>query len=303
MRAGYGKILYIHGLKELSAPFGEFNMQVKDIMTTDVICAEVPGRSEDALNLIINHNVTGLPVIKKGEKTLIGIISKTDFSRNPDEGQLALLMTKNVITTTPDADIKDVVKTLLVAGVKRLPVIDENNNILGIVTSEDLVWKAVSKLSSEDKVENYMMKSFTAVWKDSPLKVASEIMRLSGSRALLILDSDAKLYGVLTDTDLLKAAQLTETTKKSEMSGGTEGDSWGWDSKNIIYITKRRLEVPDKTVGEVIPEKVITATKRTKITDSAKKMAAARIELVPVIDGEGSIVGILRDVDLLRALK
>lgn len=278
-------------------------MQVKDVMTTEVICVEVPGRSEDALNLIIKHNVTGLPVIKKGTKELVGIISKTDFARNPDEGQLALLMTKEAITTTPETEIKDAVKTLLVAGIKRLPVVDGDNNLMGIVTSEDLVWKAVPNQKSEDKVVKYMMKSFTAVWKDTPLKVASEIMRLSGSRALLVLDSNAKLYSVLTDTDLLKVAQLTESTKKSEMSGGTEGDSWGWDSKNIIYITKRRLEVPDKTVGDVVVEKVITATKRTKITDCARKMAAARIELVPVIDGEGNIVGVVRDVDLLRALK
>ena len=278
-------------------------MLVKDVMTTDVICSEVPGRSEDALNLIIKHNVTGLPVIKKGGKELVGIISKTDFARNPDEGQLALLMTKNVITTKADVDVREAVKTLLVAGIKRLPVVDEDNNIVGIVTSEDLVWKAVSQLDTDEKVVNYMMKSFTAVWKDTPLKVASEIMRLSDSRALLVLDSNAKLYGVLTDTDLLKVAQLTESTRKSEMSGGTEGDSWGWDSKNIIYITKRKLEIPDKTVADVIPEKVITATKGTSIGECARKMSAARIELVPVIDGEGDIVGIVRDVDLLRALK
>ncbi|HDY74857.1 MAG TPA: CBS domain-containing protein, partial [Euryarchaeota archaeon] len=284
MRAVFGKILYIHRFKQNLLLLGIFNMQVKDIMTEEVICTEVPGRSDQALNLIIKHNVTGLPVIKKGTKELMGIVSKTDFSRNPDEGQLALLMTKNVITTTPDTDVKSAVKTLLVAGVKRLPVIDGEKNIVGIVTSEDLVWKAVSKLNTDEKVTGYMMKSFTAVWKDTPLKVASEIMRLSGSRALLVLDSNAKLYGVLTDTDMLRVAQLTESTKKSEMSGGTEGDSWGWDSKNIIYITKRRLEVPDKTVGDIISENVITATKGTKVADCAKKMSQARIELVPVID-------------------
>ncbi len=278
-------------------------MKVKEVMTTDVICAEVPGRSEDALNLIIKHNVTGLPVIKKGGKELIGIISKTDFAKNPDEGQLALLMTKDVITTSPDEEIGEVVKRLLVAGIKRMPVIDEEKNILGILTSEDLVWKAATRLDGEDKVLKYMVKSFTSVWMDTPLKVASEIMRLSGSRALLVLDSDAKLYGVLTDTDLLKVAQLTESTRKSELSTGTEGDSWGWDSKNIIYITKRRLEVPDKTVADIITENVITATKGSKVSDVAKKMADARIELVPIINAEGSIVGVVRDIDLLRALK
>jgi CBS domain-containing protein len=64
-------------VKLVFAPFGDIKMLVKDIMTKDVICAEVPARSEEALNLIIKHNVTGLPVIKKGTKNLMGIISKT----------------------------------------------------------------------------------------------------------------------------------------------------------------------------------------------------------------------------------
>ena len=245
-------------------------MKVKDIMTKDVICAEVPGKSEEALNLIIKHDISGLPVVKKNSKQLIGIVTRSDFTRNPDEGQLGVLMAKDVITTTPDTDIKEIAKIFSVAGFKRLPVID-GEYLVGIVTIEDIVWKAIPKMKIEDKVVKYMVKRFPSIWADTPVKVASEIMRLSHARALPVLDSDAKLIGIIADTDFLKILKMTESTKKSEMSGGTEGDAWGWDSKNIIYITTRTLEIPDIKVSDIIPEKVLTATKGTTVSELTKK--------------------------------
>jgi len=51
-------------------------MKVKDIMTKDVIYAEVPGTSASALELILKHNVSGLPVVKKGTKQLVGVVTR-----------------------------------------------------------------------------------------------------------------------------------------------------------------------------------------------------------------------------------
>jgi len=277
-------------------------MKVKDIMIKDVISAEVPGTGEAALKLIIEHDISGLPVVKKGTKKLAGIVTRSNFTKKSDENQLALLMTTDVITTTPDADIKDIAKTFSVAGVKRLPVV-KNDKLVGIVTTEDLVWKAISKMDNKDKIVKYMIKRFPCIWKDTPVKVASEIMRLSGAKALPVLDSDAKFYGIIEDSDFLKILKRIESTKKSEMSGGTEGDAWGWDSKNIVYITTRKLEIPDLMVSEIVSEKSVNATKGTTVSEVAKKMSKNRVEQVPITDAEGKIIGLVRDVDLLRVLR
>jgi len=277
-------------------------MKVKDIMIKDVISAEVPGTGEAALKLIIEHDISGLPVVKKGTKKLAGIVTRSNFTKKSDENQLALLMTTDVITTTPEADIKDIAKTFSVAGVKRLPVV-KNDKLVGIVTTEDLVWKAISKMDNKDKIVKYMIKRFPCIWKDTPVKVASEIMRLSGAKALPVLDSDAKFYGIIEDSDFLKILKRIESTKKSEMSGGTEGDAWGWDSKNIVYITTRKLEIPDLMVSEIVSEKSVNATKGTTVSEVAKKMSKNRVEQVPITDAEGKIIGLVRDVDLLRVLR
>jgi CBS domain-containing protein len=173
---------------------------------------------------------------------------------------------------------------------------------VGIITVSDIVRRAIAKMNIQSPVGKYMEENLTTIWEDTPLKVACEIMRLSGSMALPVLNSEGALVGIIDDTDILKAFELTESIEKSETSSGTEGDRWGWDSKSVIYITKKKLEIPDINVKELMVKSVITVTKRTPVSKCAKKMANAKIEQVPIIDAEGKLIGIVRDTDLLKAI-
>lgn len=270
-------------------------------MTKDVVCAEVPGSTAEALDLILKKNVSGVPVVKRGTKEVIGIVTRNDFSRNPEESQLALLMRRDVITIPLDADIKEACDIFLKKDFRRLPVV-KNNHLVGIITVSDIVRRAIAKMNIQSPVGKYMEENLTTIWEDTPLKVACEIMRLSGSMALPVLNSEGALVGIIDDTDILKAFELTESIEKSETSSGTEGDRWGWDSKSVIYITKKKLEIPDINVKELMVKSVITVTKRTPVSKCAKKMANAKIEQVPIIDAEGKLIGIVRDTDLLKAI-
>jgi CBS domain-containing protein len=278
-----------------------FGMKVKEIMTGDAVYAEVPGSATEALELIVKKGVSGLPVVKRGTKELLGIVTREDFSRTPEETQLALLMTQDVVTIAQNEDVKKAAEIFLNADFRRLPVV-ENGQLIGIMTVSDIVWRAIGKMGLDEPVEKLVSSNITAIWEETPLKVAFEILRLSKHRAVPVLDSDGRLSGMISDMDLLKGAQLTESTKKSEMSGSSEGEKWGWDSKNVIYITKKRLELPDKKVNEVMIKNVITATKKTSLSDCARKMAKNRVEQIPVIDAEGNMIGVVRDIALLRTL-
>ncbi|MEK6977294.1 MAG: CBS domain-containing protein [Candidatus Hydrothermarchaeota archaeon] len=275
-------------------------MKIEEIMTRDVLYAEVPGGTTEALDLIIKKNVSGLPVVKKGTKELIGVVTKDDFARRPDEGQLALLMTRSVVTIAPEADVLEATRIFLKKGFRRLPVA-KGKELIGIVSVSDIVWKAIAAMATEETIEKYVEERVAAVWEETPLRVAYMLMRLAGGRALSVLDSEGKLVGILADTDLLRVTQLTESTQKSEVSLGTEGDRWGWDSKNVMYITKKRLELPDLKVKDIMVKNVITATKKTSIPECAKKMARMKVEQIPVIDADGDIIGLVRDISLLRA--
>ncbi|MFQ5815595.1 MAG: CBS domain-containing protein [Candidatus Hydrothermarchaeaceae archaeon] len=276
-------------------------MKVKDIMTKEVIFTEAPGNASEALELIIKKKISGMPVVKRGTKELLGIITRDDFSKHPEETQVALLMTREAVTITPEADVKEAAQLILERGFRRMPVV-KNGGLVGIVTVMDLVGKALGAADVEDTVDEYLREDVTSIWENTPLKVAYEIMRLANVRALTVLDDKGKLVGILADTDLLKVSQVTESTEKSELSAATEGDRWSWDSKNVIYITKKTLELPDKVVKDIMTRDVISATKKTPVRETARKMARARVEQIPVIDAEGNIIGLVRDIDILRAL-
>lgn len=276
-------------------------MLVKDIMTQDVVYAEVPGNAGEALELIIKKNISGMPIVKRGTKELLGIVTRDDFSKHPEETQLALLMTRDVVTISPESDVKEAADVILKKGFRRIPVVKEGE-LAGLVTVRDLVGKAVGALETTDTVAKYMRENITALWEGTPLKVTYEVMRLANTRALPVLDDEGKLVGMVADTDLLKVTQLTESTAKSELSATTEGDKWGWDSKNVIYITKKTLELPNKSVKDIMIRDVISATKKTPVSECARKMARARVEQLPVINAEGNIIGLVRDIDLVRAL-
>jgi len=276
-------------------------VKVKDIMTEEVVYAEVPGSAADALRTILKKNLSGMPVVKRGTRKLLGVVSRDDFSRHPEETQLALLMTRDVVTVTPEDDIKDAARIFIEKGFRRLPVV-QDSELIGIISVIDIVGRAISKMPIKETIEKYMESGITVIWEETPLKVAYELMKLSGNHALPVLDSEAKLVGMVADVDLLSVAQIKESTKKSEMSGGTEGDKWGWDSKNVIYITTRKLELPDKKVKDVMIKNVITATRGTTVPECARRMSKYRVEQLPVIDAEGNIIGIIRDVNLLKTL-
>lgn len=275
-------------------------MKISDVMTKEVVFAEVPGDTTEALKLMLEKNVSGMPVVKRDSQEIVGVVTRNDFSRRPSETQLALLMTRGVTTITPDANIEDAVNIFLKKNFRRLPVVDDG--LVGVVTISDLVWRAVANTGSKASVEKYTKDTINVLWEETPAKIAFELMRLSGARALPVLDSDVNLVGMLGDVDVLKVSQRTESTKKSESSGGTEGDRWGWDSKNVVYITKKKLEIPDTPVKDLMVKKLVTATKKTTISKCAKTMAKARVEQVPIVDTEGKIIGIVRDVDLIKAL-
>ena len=67
-------------------------MKVEDVMSEELVVGYVPGTVKDALRTLAKHNVSGMPILKKGTKNVVGVLTRTDIFRNADEDQLALIM-------------------------------------------------------------------------------------------------------------------------------------------------------------------------------------------------------------------
>jgi CBS domain-containing protein len=276
-------------------------MQIKEIMSEEIHYIQVPGNRNHAMELMRKNKVSGLPVVKKGTKKLVGIITRSDLVENPDEEQLALIMTRNLITVAPNDNITDAAKKMIENDIRRVPVV-EKDELVGLVTASDLVNKALWKMDLTDPVENFILRNVPTTWERTPLNVAFEIMRYFNLKVLLALNKEGKLTGILTETDFLDESEVVSEQTVHNTSVGTEGDKWSWDSKNVLYVIKNHLKFSDKEVRDVVTTDLAIVTTKTPVKECANKMRQRNVEQMPVIDVEGELVGLIRASDLIKSI-
>ena len=276
-------------------------MLVNEIMAEDIYFVHVPGNRTNALEIMREKKVSGLPVVKNGTKELVGVLTRTDLVENPDEEQIALIMSRNIVTASPDDDIKDVAVKMIDNNIRRVPII-KDGELIGLVTASDLVNKALWKMDIQDPAENYMIQKIPTSWDGTPLNVAFEIMRYYKLKVLLGLNIDGKLSGILTETDFIEESEVVSERTVHNTSVGTEGDKWSWDSKSVLYVIKNHLKFSDKTIKDVANSDLVITTTKTSVKECANKMRQRNIEQIPVIDVEGDLVGLVRAVDLIKAI-
>ena len=277
-------------------------MLVKRVISKKVVSVSVPGSREKVLDLMRKENKAVLPVIKEDNNKLVGVVTRSDLINNPDEEQIAMLMSRNLIVASPDEDVKVVASRMIENDVRRVPVVNDDGELVGIITSFDIVSQALTKLEIDDAVEDYMITTVPTTWEKTPLNVAFESMKQFGLKSILALDDDAQLSGILTETDFIAESEIISERSEHSSTVGTEGDKWSWDSTSVLYIEKNHLKFTDKVVSDVAIGNVEVANSKTKVSDCAKKMKTLNIEQIPVIGVEGDLVGIVRASDLIKAL-
>jgi CBS domain-containing protein len=149
-------------------------MKARDVMTVRVITVEPDTSVRDIAKLLIEHKVSGVPVVEK-DGTLVGIVSEGDLMRRPESEtehhspwwlillltheqkvadymkthgrRAADVMTKRVITVQDDFTLEKVADTLQKHRIKRAPVM-QGEKMVGIVARADLLHGLIARQSS-----------------------------------------------------------------------------------------------------------------------------------------------------------
>ena len=201
-------------------------MLVKDYMTSDVVHVDIPGNRDDVLKILKRTGISGVPVLKN--KKLVGIITRKDLLRKPEETQLGLLMTSKPITIGPDTDLRDAARLLVTHRIRRLPVV-EDNKLVGLLSVADLIHAIAQMKIKEEIKESYTSTTF-ALWEDTPLPLVGRVMEISGVDAIPILNADSVLQGIISERDLIRNSSIEDSVGVSDFSNGTDDDEWTWES-------------------------------------------------------------------------
>ena len=141
----------------------------------------------------------------------------------------------------------------------------------------------------------------SVVWKGTPLKAALKALLLSNAMALPVIDDDGSLIGIIDETDLLKDSEIVRVMKTSELAVSSE-EEWILESHPVLLFEKSELQLPKKPVQELMTTELKLATPHMSVYEVANIMTQEHIEQLPVIKGEGEIIGLIRDIDLVKAI-
>lgn len=270
-------------------------------MTADVVCVEIPGNRDDVLRILKRTGISGVPVLKGGK--LVGIITRKNLLRNAEEMQLGLLMTPDPLTISPDADIRDAAAIMVEYNIRRLPVV-EDDELVGILSVSDLVG-AVAQMRIKDEIKDQYCVHTFALWEETPLPLVGRIMEISGFDAIPILNEESQLTGIISERDLIRHSSIEDTVQVSDFSNGTDDDEWTWESIRDMHTISygiSRVQLPDRPVKTAMIREVIAVPQNAEISECALKMKRARVDQLPVINGDKRLISMLFDKELVKVL-
>jgi len=143
----------------------------------DPITIEADATLGDAISLMSQFGISGIPVVKNGSKKLVGILTNRDVRFATDKKQpISELMTKKNLITAPANISKSEARQLLHKNkIERILIVDKNNNCLGLMTGKDLEKTKQFPFSSKDADGRLLVAAATGVDKDGIKRAESLI--------------------------------------------------------------------------------------------------------------------------------
>ena len=210
----YNLIREKHGRNFLAA----INEPVREIMEENVITLKENADIDEAIETFLTKNVGGTPIVND-DNQLISLITERDVIRalldKIDENEVIDdYITRKVIVATPGERLKDVARTMVRNGFRRLPVVSEER-LVGIITSTDFIkllgsdW-AFNHMQTGNvreitnvRMEEIMKRDVITAKEGDKLKDIAKIMVTNDIGALPVVDDNLRIKGIITEKDVL----------------------------------------------------------------------------------------------------
>ncbi|MFC2089274.1 IMP dehydrogenase [Bacteroidota bacterium] len=113
--------------------------RAESVMIYEPITIKKEQTVQDALTLMKEYKIGGIPVVNE-DKILIGIVTNRDlrFQQNQNRPIEEVMTSKNIITTTSNTNLAQAGQILQRHKIEKLPVVDEQNKLIGLITYKDI---------------------------------------------------------------------------------------------------------------------------------------------------------------------
>jgi CBS domain-containing protein len=295
-------------------------LRVVDVMSHDVVQVRPETPLTALVAALIGRDYRAVPVVDEAER-VVGIVTNTDLvehgglamrlelltssSGEAIQRELAALgandrtaahvMTRAVVTVLPDISVLEAARLMAQRKLKRLPVVDPMGHLLGIVSRVDLLRTVAQGFPAPEPrpeperparlVGDIVRTQVPTVSLHASLpEVIDAIVSTRLNRAVVI-DAQRRVVGLITDAELVR--------RLGERPG-------------IVTSLMRRAAAVPFTDGIKVTDLMITDVVTTRpdipIDDAMRAMLARKLKLLPVVDAQGRLFGIVDRFDLLQAI-
>ncbi len=304
---------------------------VKDVMTHNPasVVSSIP--ASGVIEVLLKADYNSLPVVDK-EKHPIGIISQRDLIEkagmpvrlgllsqmenirtlkhlNGISGKTAgEIMSSPVITVFQDKRLGEAVDVMLRHKFKRLPVIDDQGKLTGMlarfdvfrtITQESHTWENFKnqkiRISGILHVRDIMLPDTHLVKPDTSISDIIRHIDSNNIQRMAVVDDSNRFLGMIFDRDLLGVFAEHKAGIWDYLIAKLPVQEMSKKHKELINQTKM------KTASDVMISDIITVMEDTRIDEAIKIMTEKGIKRLPVVDDNGKFKGMVSRDSVLRA--
>jgi len=171
-------------------------------MIVDPVILEPDRTVREALNLMSRYHISGLPITQEGK--LVGILTNRDLRFETDLDKLVAeaMTSENLVTTHEGTTLEEAKQILHQHRIEKLPVVDEDMRLLGLITIKDIEKVAMFPYACKDELGRLRVAAAVGVGDDTMERAAALVK--AGVDALVVDTAHGHSVGVLDTLERLR---------------------------------------------------------------------------------------------------
>ncbi len=310
----------------------------RELTAGDVMSREVTSVTRDtpisqAVELLVGKDYRAIPVIDEGVP--VGIITNGDLVRKGGLGvrvdlldalhkpelrdvldRLAAsnklasdVMTPGPVTVHERTPLPQVAEVMTNRRLKRLPVVDDNGAMVGLVSRLDVLRTAAGSfpreaavpstmgLSADVPLSRVMRRDVPSVERDTPLPQVFQAVVSTRLNRAFVVDAERRVVGKITDAELLD--RLTPSLRPSAVRSLMHRLPFTHLSQDELAAEKHARA---QRAADLMTDDFETATEDTLLSEAIARMLKGSYKVLAVTDAAGHLVGMVDRADLLHGL-
>jgi CBS domain-containing protein len=317
------------------APFKEGlpDVKVSEVMRSEVATVHPDSPITAVVELLLEKDFTAVPVVDDQGK-VVGMVSDNDLLtrggmnvtislkkatnldyvrelhqslENPDH-KVSEVMTRDVVTVAPDAILGRAARLMAEKHLKRLPVVDSDEKLVGILGRLDILntiaavhlpqWHPAARpVGGQAMVADVMSRDVPTVHESAGMDEIFDLLVSSSHKRVVIVDDQRHVAGIIADSDLISRVSRENWPGVMEVliSKVPIGKISGAARKHVQKLRAR-------SARDLMTRNVITVHEKMPVASALALSAEKRVKRLPVVDAAGALVGIVGRTEMMRAL-